>query len=170
MDIKELWIGDKVKILSSGKLGKYEGINNEGKLRISVLDKIILTRANNIEKIVEDEVLFDIDAFLKEEKEKDKSLKPALKIKFEHTLDLHLEKLAPEMINDIPSRILDYQLERSKKFIQDAIDSHYPHITIIHGKGQGVLRDAISHQLKSFSQVRFTFSKSQGGAVEIWLI
>ncbi|HRO74384.1 MAG TPA: hypothetical protein PK611_11970, partial [Saprospiraceae bacterium] len=86
MDIKELWIGDKVKILSSGKLGKYEGINNEGKLRISVLDKIILTRANNIEKIVEDEVLFDIDAFLKEEQEKDKSLKPALKIKFEHTL------------------------------------------------------------------------------------
>lgn len=169
-DIKDLWIGDRIRIKTSGKLGRFEGINKDGKARISVDNKIILTAAVNLEKLPDDPThSFDIDRYLEEEKAKEQKNRPALRVTFEHTLDLHMEKLAPHMANDLPQRILDYQLIQSEKFIRDAIDKHYPHITIIHGKGQGVLRTAIEHQLKMFTQVRFTFSKNQGGAVEVWL-
>ncbi|HMU04390.1 MAG TPA: Smr/MutS family protein, partial [Saprospiraceae bacterium] len=90
-------------------------------------------------------------------------------IKFDHTLDLHLEKLAPHMQNELPARILEFQVQKSEVFIREAISKKYPHITIIHGKGAGVLKEQIEAQLKGFPQVRFTFSKNGGGAVEVWL-
>lgn len=40
--------------------------------------------------------------------------KTPLKIKFEHTLDLHVDKLAPHMENDIPGRIIEFQLQKVK--------------------------------------------------------
>ena len=73
------------------------------------------------------------------------------------------------MENELAGRILDYQLEKTRIFIRDAIDRKYPHITIIHGKGQGVLKSEIEHILKDYHQIRFTFSKNGGGAVEVWL-
>lgn len=170
VDIKDLWIGDRIRIKTSGRVGKFEGINKEGKARIAVDSKIILTAAVNLEKLPDEPShSFDIDRYLEDEKVKEQKNKPTLRVTFEHTLDLHIEKLAPHMTNDMPQRILDYQLVKSENFVREAIEKHYPHITIIHGKGQGVLKTAIEHQLKMFTQVRYTFSKNQGGAVEIWL-
>ena len=54
-------------------------------------------------------------------------------------------------------------------FMNNALMLGYQELRIIHGKGEGVLREAILHQLKDFNQVRFTFSKNGGGAVEVWL-
>jgi dsDNA-specific endonuclease/ATPase MutS2 len=169
--LNDLWIGDRVKLKTSGRTGKFEGVNKEGKARISVDGKIILSDVSNLEILPEDEgVMFDIDLFLEEERVREQRAKPIVKVKVNHTLDLHIDKLAPEIVNDPPSRILEYQLAQSAQFISDAIRLNYPHITIIHGKGQGVLREAIAHQLKGYPQVRFTFSKNQDGAVEVLLI
>ncbi|MCZ2101097.1 MAG: Smr/MutS family protein [Chitinophagales bacterium] len=171
VDLKLLWIGDTVKIISSGRVGKFEGLNKEGKARIAVQEKVFLATANNLEKLEDEKPYeFDIDHFLEEEKQKEQKQKTPLKIKLNNLLDLHIDKLAPHMVNELPQRILEFQLAESEKFIKEAIRLNYPQITIIHGKGQGVLKEAITHQLGGFSQVRFTFTKNQGGAVEIWLI
>ncbi len=171
VDLKSLWIGDMLSIKSSGRIGKFEGINKEGKARITVEGRIILTNASNIELLPDATSKgFDIDAFLEEEKQKEVTSKAPIKIKAHDVLDLHIDKLAPDMVNDLPQRIIEYQLATSEKFISEAIRLNTPQITIIHGKGTGVLRQAIESQLKMFPQVRFTFSKNQGGAVEIWLL
>lgn len=169
MDLTSIWRGEKVKILKSGRIGIFEGINKDGKARIKTNNKILLISASNLEIIPEVEHHFDIDAFLQNEQELHSTIKPKLKIKFDHTLDLHIDKLAPHMENDIPARIIEFQLQKSETFIRNAIDNNYPHITIIHGKGQGVLKAAIEHQLTLFHQLKIKFSTNGGGAVEVWL-
>jgi dsDNA-specific endonuclease/ATPase MutS2 len=169
INIKDLWIGEAVKLKASGKSGKFLGINTDGKARIQTEGKIILTASHNLEIIPEKEFQLDIDEFLKLEQEKNRTSTTPLKIKFDHTLDLHIEKLAPHMENELAARILEFQLLQSENFIKNAIEKKYHHFTIIHGKGQGVLKQAIEHQLSLFHQVKITFSKNGGGAVEVWL-
>ncbi|HMR89391.1 MAG TPA: Smr/MutS family protein [Saprospiraceae bacterium] len=168
MDLKTLWIGDRVEVLSSSNQGKFEGISKDGRARVRIGDKIFLVTADNLKTITEAEYFPDIHEFLKNDNSEAKKVVP-LKIKFDHTLDLHLEKLAPHMQNELPARILEFQVQKSEVFIREAISKKYPHITIIHGKGAGVLKEQIEAQLKGFPQVRFTFSKNGGGAVEVWL-
>jgi dsDNA-specific endonuclease/ATPase MutS2 len=169
MNLKELWTGETLRILSSGKIGKFEGINKDGKVRVRVGEKVLLVQSQNIEIIPEKEYFPDIHAFLAEENTKAKDSVKPIKIKFDHTLDLHIDKLAPHLENELPSIIMEYQLAKSEAFIRHAIDKKYPHFTIIHGKGQGVLKQAIEHQISLFHQVKITFSKNGGGAVEVWL-
>ncbi|MBK8053495.1 MAG: Smr/MutS family protein [Saprospiraceae bacterium] len=169
MNLKELWTGEKVMIKSSGRIGIFEGINAEGKARIKYENKIFLVTAQNLEIVPEKEVFPDIHEYLKRENNIIKADNKTIKVSFDHTIDLHIEKLAPHMKNELSGRILDYQLEKTRLFIRDAIDRNYPHITIIHGKGQGVLKSEIEHILKDYHQIRFTFSKNGGGAVEVWL-
>ena len=57
MDLKELWIGDTVKLRSSGKKGTYIGTNSKGRPRVQCGTKVILTIAENIQ--VCDELLHD---------------------------------------------------------------------------------------------------------------
>lgn len=172
MDLKTLWIGDRVLLKSSGREGRFEGVNADGRARIKVGQTIIITGAANLETIPEQEIFPDIDAFLQE----DAKNNIADQVKFKKVnvytdcvLDLHIEKLAPDMKNDSSGRILEFQLRESEKFLKEAISRGNPHITIIHGKGQGVLKEAIEHQLKLFTEVKITFSKNGGGAVEVWL-
>jgi dsDNA-specific endonuclease/ATPase MutS2 len=168
MDVNMLWIGDRVEVISSGNQGRFEGVSKDGRARVSIDGKIFLVTVDNLKTINETEYFPDIHDFLENDTFETKKVTP-LKIKFDHTLDLHLEKLAPHMLNELPARILDFQKQKSEDFIKDAISKKYPHITIIHGKGAGVLKVQIEAQLRGFPQVRFTFSKNGGGAVEVWL-
>lgn len=161
----DIWIGESVRIISSGKEGRFEGINVQGKARISHNGKVYLTTLNNLEIIPAKEYIPDVSDL---STDKIVAKKP-VKITFDHTLDLHMEKLAPHLLHKVPPYILDFQLKKSREFIENAIEHHYPHITIIHGKGQGVLKSAIENLLKTYPHIRFTFSKNDGGAVEIWL-
>lgn len=169
VDLKSLWIGDRVRLVASGRSGTFEGVHTDGRARVKIDEKIILCAAANLEPLAETESYPDIHAFLASEDKKEAATTKKVAVNFDHTLDLHIEKLAPHMQNEIAGRIMDYQLEQSRAFIRRAIDRGYPHITIIHGKGEGVLREAILHQLGDFHQVRFKFSKNGGGAVEVWL-
>ncbi|MBK8519027.1 MAG: Smr/MutS family protein [Saprospiraceae bacterium] len=168
MNLSELWTGEKVRIKSSGRIGRFQGVNNNGKARIKSEEKIFLVNLENLEVLPESEYFPNMDEFLNQDSIIQVKSKP-LNINFNSTLDLHIDKLAPEKQNDTPGRIMDYQLQQSQNFIEEAIRKKYPHITIIHGKGQGVLKNAIEHQLSQYNEVRFTFSKNGGGAVEIWL-
>lgn len=161
IDLDSLWIGDMLKMCSSGRIGRYAGLNEEGKVRIDVSGKIYLTTPSNLELIPEKENFPDIDEILKQEEEIKLAGKkePLVFQNVTDTLDLHIEKLAPHMEGDNSGRILDYQLQQSEAFIRLSIEKRRSHITIIHGKGQGVLREAITHQLTMFPRSKSRFPK-----------
>ncbi|MBK8827793.1 MAG: hypothetical protein IPO26_14065 [Saprospiraceae bacterium] len=72
MNIKDLWIGESVRIKTSGKTGRFEGINHQGKARISVDQKILLVAAENLEVLPEKEYFPDINDYLKEQVRQEK--------------------------------------------------------------------------------------------------
>ncbi len=165
-DQQDIWIGESVRIKSSGREGRFEGLNSDGKARVSSLGKFFLTTISNLEVLPPKDHKPSIEDILNDSQE---TIKKNIKIKFDHTLDLHIEKLAPHLLNQMPPYILEYQIQKSKEFIENAIHYNYPHVTIIHGKGQGVLKTAIENLLRSYPHVKFTFSKNDGGAVEVWM-
>ena len=73
------------------------------------------------------------------------------------------------MEDENPSRILSFQLEKAKSFIEDSISKKLPRILIIHGKGEGVLKIEIIHLLKGYTQIKFIIPKNIDGASEVWL-
>ena len=159
INLKELWIGDMVKIISSGRIGKFEGIHACGKARINASGKIYLAGPKNLviyQEPEEEEKLFF-----------DEPTTPARKIT--DTIDLHIEKLKPDMLSSLPERIYDYQMKACIQYINDAKNSHMNSFTIIHGKGTGVLKQSVIDYIKSEKTIKFYEVIHDGGAVRIHL-
>ena len=157
--MSEYWIGDWVKICSSGRKGKFEGeVNNKAKIKVE--NKLFLVDLSDIELLPEDEIPQNLP------KSKTYFPKPK-KSKYTNTIDLHIEKLAPAMQNEIPELIVSYQIERAKEFLLKSIERRQLDVTIIHGIGTGALKMEIEALLKSFDEVYFTKSINNGGAIEI---
>ena len=172
LNLDDLWVGDKVKIISSGKIGVFEGIGKNGKARIKYQDKILLVSASNLteEGIIEsDENVIDKDftKFSVEDNSVVREKKP-LKYHFKNVIDLHIEKLNPQLEHAHPQMILDHQLEMCKAFVENSIGEKRNVVTIIHGRGRGALRDQVLHMLKDYGAVRFAIEVNYGGAHEVW--
>ena len=163
MNIKDLWIGEKVLIKSSGEVGTYEGLGKDGNAKIKINRTIGFYESRDLEIYVEKE---DFGFHIEEEMPLNKIIK---KINFEHQLDLHIEVLAPHLINATPSRIVEYQIQSFKNYMSEAHASKIYKVTIIHGKGEGVLRSEIHHLLEMDSRVRLKNLTNNDGATEVWL-
>jgi len=165
MNIQNLWIGDNVRILSKNENGVFEGISKQGFALIKVSDQVLKVSGDDLilieESKVENPALIEI---LQESKSKQKPRK-----EISNKIDLHIEQLAPHLVNAPPSRILDFQIERCIEFIETSIASKQGIIHIIHGKGKGVLKAAVIDILKSNNQINFYTEASQGGALDVWL-
>ncbi len=159
--MSDYWIGDWIRIISSGKTGKYEGKIN-GKAKIKTGNKLLLIPLSDIKLIEEDEIL-------NSSPQNKRQNKPVLtKFKsFSCILDLHIEKLNPGMKNEPAQMIINHQIKIAKEYIEEAIIRKKLSVTIIYGKGTGTLKSEIHHLLNSFPQVYFTKSVNDGGAVEI---
>ncbi len=87
-------------------------------------------------------------------------------------IDLHIEKLSerPEKLKE--DQILDIQMREFEKYFDLALAHKLPQLTVIHGIGEGILRDTIHQELKTKKQVqRFVnqFDPRYGyGATEIF--
>ena len=167
ISLNELWIGDLIRLKKSGRIGKYEGIGTAGKARINVGDKIILAVPHNMERYTPPPPkklpLFDDDP---------KTVKASTLDVNHHSrnqIDLHIDILAPHLANELPVRIIEYQLEAFKIFVSDSHERKRSVITIIHGKGEGVLKNHIHVFLKSDPRVKFFSETNRGGATEVWL-
>lgn len=64
-------------------------------------------------------------------------------------VDLHINELLDNTTNMTNSEMLDYQLEVFNKTLNEYKDKKGQKIVFIHGKGEGVLRNAILKELKS---------------------
>ena len=84
------------------------------------------------------------------------------------SIDLHIEVLNPNYLNALPDRIRDIQTSAARRYIQSAINQKLKIITIIHGKGTGILKQEVLNVLGEFEEVQFAIPSNDGGAVEVW--
>lgn len=69
-------------------------------------------------------------------------------------VDLHIEKLTDDWRRMSNYEILSMQLKTFEKFYQLAVVHHQASLIVIHGVGEGVLRNEIHEKLKSKSEVK----------------
>ena len=165
MDLKELWIGDQVRLLSSGRNGTFEGIAKDGRARVKVVGNFILTAATNLERYEETAKPPTITNSEEHKNGYDLDARES----FKSEIDLHIDSLAPMLTNEAPQLIIRRQLLECRRYVQDAIQFGMKYITIIHGVGTGELKKEVEHLLSEYSEVRYTIPKHNGGATEVWL-
>lgn len=165
MDINALWIGDRLRIKASKEIVSYEGQDAGGKLKVKYKEQLLLLDATELELVGEEKQKPDYD--LSEALSKANHLEKALNTETE--IDLHIDILAPHMLQALPERIRDYQVERCAGFLEAAVKAGHKIVKIIHGKGKGVLKAEIIHLLKHTNAVKFYIAKNDGGALEVWL-
>jgi len=160
LDLNELWIGDKLLLLKSGRKGTFQGISGS-KARVKVGSKILLVAATGLQ-LSEDPETIAPDLELDHP-----PTKPLSFHNFPDTLDLHIEVLAPEMANQPPLAVLNHQLYQLDSYLTKAEAAGAKYLTIIHGKGTGVLRREVLHLLKGRAPIQYILEKHDGGAVEL---
>jgi len=146
IDPNELWVGDPLQVKSSGLVGKYESHTD------SMI--IINCKGNRITAAIHDVKIYkapkkEVALHFEDDINNNKS------ITHDDTIDLHINKLAPHMEHQAQARILDYQIERAKSFVEHSIQNKRYRVLIIHGKGSGVLKAEVNDMLKDFSKVRY---------------
>ncbi len=161
VDIKSLWVGDKCRIISSGRVGLFKGLKGK-RARIQVADMIFLVSSSNLELYTEPESVNPIYF------EEAPSESPTFH-EFKSSIDLHIVTLAPHLANELPIRILSYQKQTLAQFLDEAESKGARILTIIHGKGRGVLKSEVIHELKGRPSVKIYFDIHDGGAVEVHL-
>lgn len=88
-------------------------------------------------------------------KEEDNPHEVAEKAHFESEIDLHVEKLAPEGHKKLSNaEILNLQLTHFDRFIDQAIKLGVNRVFVIHGVGEGRLRDALATRLMQMQAVK----------------
>lgn len=166
MDLKSLWIGDTVRIISRKAIGSFEGIGPDGQARVRHLDALLNIPAEDLEPWDEPIPEFILPPEVEELKPGIKPLKNSFKI-FDGIIDLHYEKLAPDRISNPHPHILEFQLMKCKEFIEEAIRRKVPYLRIIHGIGEGKLRAAVEHLLTFYPDIHSYYSTPDLGAVEV---
>ena len=69
-------------------------------------------------------------------------------------IDLHIEKLTDSWKQLTNFEILTIQLKNFEKYYELAIAHHQPYLTVIHGVGEGKLRDEIHAILRGKKEVK----------------
>ncbi len=71
------------------------------------------------------------------------------------TVDLHLEKLPPHIQKSDRMHILDYQLDWTRRQIEFARAKGIPRVIIIHGVGEGVLKEEVLTLLRRMGNIDY---------------
>ncbi len=158
MDLSDLWIGDRLKIRSTGEVGTFEGAFKDAAM-IKVNGRIHYAAINDLEIWEGKEQEFQYEDPLEREDVREE---------FNSTLDLHLEKL-PDFAASKWPHPLDYQLLKCKQFVERAIQVEAQVLTIIHGIGEGVLKSAVLDLLEDFIEVETSEEIQGGGALRVIL-
>lgn len=166
IDVNDLWIGDVVRLKRSGRVGRFDGIATNGKIKVKLGEKIVVTTQINLELAKESDLP---DSLSKYKPNIIQAKSSSLGSPISNVIDLHIEVLNPSLINGQPERIISYQINAARAFINQSLANQRRIVEIIHGKGQGVLRSEVIHLLSLYDEVDFTFPKNDGGSTEVWL-
>lgn len=166
VDPHELWIGDWLMIKSNGIKGQFNGLDEKGNILIRTKDQDkIFVLSSDIEKIPdEQDVLVEIHNESIHEKEQDTEYADD----FGDTLDLHYEELI-QLYPHLSGSKLEFQVDVCTRFIKSAIHSRLPNIQIIHGRGQGILKNEVEYLLKQYNEITIISSNPNLASVDAWL-
>lgn len=67
---------------------------------------------------------------------------------------MHIEKLSDKFNRLKPGQILDIQMREFEKYFDLALAHKQPYLTVIHGIGEGILRNEIHQYLKNRKEVQ----------------
>lgn len=151
-------------MLSSGRVGRFEGIAKDGRARVACQGKVYLVKSSKLEVFIEPK----IDRVKELTDELNTSPRKKLITNLKDEIDLHIKVLNPKLGNGLPEHILSFQLAECKTFITQSIVARKHNISIIHGKGAGVLKSEVLELLKSFAEVAQTESINSGGAQRVY--
>jgi len=164
IEMDDLWVGDQLRVRSSGRIGSFQGLAKDGRVRIRSNNKTYLVHAGQLEKVE------DIERHLKlAELQEDSLPNKRTFTRVENQIDLHIEKLNPNLLNALPERIVDYQIKEFEKYLTLAIAQNLKFLSIIHGRGTGVLRSHIHQYLKTTKAVKHFHLTNNDGATEVTL-
>jgi dsDNA-specific endonuclease/ATPase MutS2 len=88
---------------------------------------------------------------------------------FEMEIDLHIEELQGNYKGMSNAEIIQVQLRHFQKALDEAINEHYRSLTVIHGVGNGRLKQEV-HKILTSMNLRFhdgAYSKYGFGATEV---
>jgi len=151
LDLGELWVGDELRLIKSGRNGRYLGQSKDGRLRVKVGEKTLLVKLEGVERIPE----LRMNQKLVELKEEELKVNLGYK-RLESNIDLHIEKLNSNLVNAIPERIVDVQLKAFEEYMDGVVEQGLKFVTIIHGKGTGVYayKNIVLYQIVIFVCMR----------------
>lgn len=160
MNLEELWIGDLLQIVSTGKVGKYEGTSDKGLALLRHGQQLFSAEANDLRPFTPPEVQ---ETIIIEETEESNPRH------IHNEIDLHIEILRPSLLNALPERILNYQINAFEEYLAALKSSVVNEATIIHGKGKGVLKAEILSIIKHDKAIFSYDEVHDGGATRIFL-
>lgn len=162
LDPKSLWIGDRLRIKESDTIGTFEGMDSSTIVILKINDQFHKFQLSALD-MAQEEVEPEIDL-------SENILPKFIPIqKPSHSIDLHIEVLAVELTHARPERILQQQLNSFNQFMDLAIIAKLPYVTIIHGRGEGILRAEIQSRLKQKYFAKIIQSINNDGATLAWL-
>lgn len=167
MNLNDLWIGDEVEIIRSGRIGKFQG-TNKGKARVEVGGKILLVPSAGLQLVPEKKFqrIEDIDDLTDKDLVKKTFFQESYAFKPE--IDLHIEVLQPSKKNDNPVAILEFQLRRLEEFLNEAVRLRIGKVHIIHGRGTGALRMETLHMIDGIPEKASIYPINNDGGVTVY--
>ena len=174
----EFKVGDKVSVLSEIIEGVIHEVDKEtvvihdvdGFLRTYLVSEIALKKSPSDYKLLDSVLQANIKDKIKEQIHLNR--KPLRKFE----IDLHMEELVDDHSYMTNHEILQNQMSVCKRFIQRAIDSGLKKIILIHGKGEGVLKNEIYlylNKLSAYHEIGLQYHDASyseygvGGATEV---
>ncbi len=138
---KELHIGDKVKIVSMGLTGTVSTLpDSKGNLYVQC--GIIRSQANikDLQLVYEQEINAP-------------GLNPASKVSGAGSIKM-AKSMSVSYECNLIGKTVDEALAVLEKYLDDAYLSHIPSVRIVHGKGTGALRNAVTSYLKRCNYIK----------------
>lgn len=172
-------VGDRVSFVDEAGNGiiisiidkhKVKVKNSDGFELIYAVKKLVpLAKSSDFKIPAADEHQF-IRAKLKSESinKKKPSVSSIHKLIWE--IDLHIEELVDDHSRLSNGEILDIQMRRFTSFLSSAVEKRIPKVIIIHGKGEGVLKNEIRTALFAYGNMEIqdaSYSKYGQGATEV---
>ena len=164
-------IGDKVLFKSDKQQGIIVKVNSLYKVVVETLDGFdVVSSVNELVKIEKgtDKLSSYGNVFYHKDKmEPSKIINKKEKSKLVLKIDLHIELLSKSYTYLDNFEIVQIQLDECHKKIENALNSNYQKLIIVHGVGTGVLRNEVHKLLKNY-KLRYYLSKD-AGATEVML-
>lgn len=153
-------IGDKVRLVDEAGDGVVVDLN-DSQIIVEIDGFSMPYESTQLVKIEFDDLISD-SAKVISPKDRDLARKSRERLseigQTEHSvyeLDLHIEELLDRHDRMSNSEILNYQMSKCRAFVREAIEKRYPKIVLIHGVGEGVLKEEIHHWLHGLDHIEF---------------